>query len=127
MANTTLRKPALKPKLANSDKAISDAAALKSLRLMNIKHACEMYTGGGSDALDQFRVSLGFILGTILVMPAELRAATTPEMLIKSVVDALDNTKTAFVNGEANRLIQMEEAMEAREAIVASESAQPSG
>lgn len=127
MANTTLRKPTLKSKLANSDKAVSDAAALKSLRLMNIKHACEMYTGGGADALDQFRVSLGFILGTILVMPAELRAATTPEMLIKSVVEALDNTKTAFVNGEANRLIQMEQSMEAREAIVASESAQPSG
>lgn len=120
MANTVIRKKPAKP--APKTKAdLVAAAELKTLRLKNIKHASEMYTGGGTDALDQFRTTLGFLLGTMLVMPAEIRAATTTEMLFKSIIDALDNTKALFIKSEPGRLAQMETAMDQREAKLAAE------
>lgn len=123
MTNAPIRKKTTKAKTAPQTKAdIVAAAELKTMRLKNIAHASEMYTGGGKDALDQFRTTLGFLLGTLMVMPKDVREATTPEMLFKSIIDALDNTKVLFVNAEPNRLDLMEQAMEKREAALKAEN-----
>ncbi len=123
MTNTPIRKKPAKAKPAPKTKAdVVAAAELKTMRLKNIAHASEMYTGGGTDALDQFRTTLGFLLGTMMVMPTDVRAATTPEMLFKSIIDALDNTKALFVKGQPDRLVQMEKAMETREAKLKAEN-----